>query len=152
MNNEEIINYLRKYESFGTAQIQRNFIWGYNRAIAKLIELVDLGLIHEIKNTPYSFKVSDSNQEPPKQSFLSTLEKRSYDSYEFKEKLRIWLECVNDDITLNQRSRADTFNCIKNILHKNPDSFVAIVNASKINSLKLKLFNKSRGINLLFNK
>lgn len=151
MNNEEIINYLSKYEIFGTAQIQRHFIWGYNRAIAKVIELVDLGLIHEIENKPYSFKISDSNYEPPTQSFLATLEKRSYDSYEFKEQLRIWFECISDDIKSNQQSRSNTFNCIKAILDKNPDSFITIINTSKINSLKLKSLNKNREIKLLLN-
>ena len=152
MHNEEIIDYLRKYESFGIAKIQRHFVWGYNRALAKIIELVDQGLIHEIKNTPFYFKVSDSNCEPPKQSFLTTIEDRSYDSYEFKEQLRIWFECTNDDAILNKKSRLNTLDCVKDILCKNKDRFITIINASKSNSLKLKFFDKHKEIKVLFNQ
>ena len=46
MDNDEILAYLCKFENFRAGKLQRQFVWGNERAMSKINELVSLGLIH----------------------------------------------------------------------------------------------------------
>jgi len=75
MTNNEILAYLQKFEQFSPAKIQRFCKWGNTRAIAKTIELVDLGLIYELPDQPMLFKIESSPQ-PRSGSFENILKAR----------------------------------------------------------------------------
>lgn len=62
MTNDEILAQLCKFDNFGPAKIQRIFKWGNTRALAKIIELVDLGLIYELSGEPMLFKIKNPPQ------------------------------------------------------------------------------------------
>ena len=80
MTNDEILTKLCKFDQFGPAKIQRICKWGNTRAIAKIIELVDLGLIYELPDQPMSFKIEISPQ-PRGESFESILKARALSSH-----------------------------------------------------------------------
>ena len=66
MDNDEILAYLCKFENFRAWKLQRQFVWGNERAMSKINELVSLGLIHEDPVNKNFFKVSDATKKSTK--------------------------------------------------------------------------------------
>lgn len=149
MTNSDVLTYLNQFEKFSTARIQRHFKWGYNRTINKIIEFVDSGLIYEIPNEPLTFRISDKGQNPPIESFATTLRNRELKIPAIRphHKVRIWFESVKSDISQPVYTK-DLINLINKLASYNTSEKTHIINASKNIKFQLKhnIHNETRNI------
>lgn len=142
MNNSDILSYLKKFDKFGTAKLQRHYYWGYERAINKIIELVDSGLIYEVPGEPFVFRICTENGNYPKESFAAILKSREILPPK-SHKTRIWFESINlkenNQLTLNAEKIL-----IKNLIKANVESKLYIVNSDR--RLRLNLAGEKNSI------
>lgn len=134
-SNEGILNFLSQYNEFSVAKIQRHCRWGYTRAIAKIIELVDLGLVGEVTGKPFVFKLTRNNK-VLERSFADVISEREKLTQSLKlknKKIRIWFE--NNKSNRNERY-------IKNVGISVARTVVGLLNGGSENNNTI-VFNSS---------
>lgn len=156
MENKDILAYLSQFDKFSASKIQRKFKWGYIRAIKKIVELVDLGLIIELPNEMMAFKVSTSNVNLVnlnKESFQKTLDDREpikpIKPISIKKTVRIWFEPTDDDYKLKPIEM--TPKIIDKLIIENASKKIMILNSSSRIRLHFRL-NSYKNKNVRFGK